>query len=102
MDKMAGFIKEVSSEEAHRFMEEFDKRKMEYGIITEFGAVIPENADYIVELGSEGEKNYIASKGFLQRSEDGILIRLMKDGKRVKIPNFEDIFEIIDLSKDEQ
>lgn len=97
---MAGFIKEVSFEEARRFMEEFDKRKMEYGIITEWGATIPDNADYIVELGSEGEKNYIASRGYLQRSDDGILVRLVKDGKREKMPNFEDIFRIIDLSKD--
>lgn len=96
---MIEFLKEASWEEADKFIEELDKKKINYGMITEWGCTIPEDANFIIELGEEGEPNYIATKGFLQRSEDGVFVRLMKDGKKGNMPNFEDIFEIIDLSK---
>ena len=93
------FIKEVSWEEANNFMEELDKRKIDYGMITEWGATIPNEVNFIVELGEGEEPDYIATKGFLQRGEDGFFVRLMKDGEKKEMPNFEDIFEIIDLSE---
>lgn len=93
------FIKEVTWKEAYKFMKELDKRKIEYGMITEWGATIPDNAEFIIELGESGEPDYIATKGFLQRSDDGVFVRLMKDGKKEDIPNFDDVFEIIDLSE---
>jgi len=96
---MIEFIKEVTWKEAHKFMEELDKRKIEYGMITEWGAAIPDNAKFIIELGEEGEKDYIATKGFLQRSKDEVFVRLMKDGEKENMPNFDDLFKIIDLSE---
>ena len=32
----------------------------------------------------ELDKDYIATKGFLQRSDDGVFVRLIKDGKKAK------------------
>ena len=96
---MIDFIKEVTWKEAYKFMKELDKRKIEYGMITEWGASIPDNAKFIIELGEEGEKDYIATKGFLQRSDDEVFVRLIKDGKKEEIPNFNDVFDIIDLSE---
>lgn len=99
MNNKIDFIKEVTWKEAHKFMKELDKRKIEYGMITEWGATIPDNAEFIIELGENGGQDYIATKGFLQRSDDEVFVRLMKDGKKEDIPNFDDIFEIIDLSE---
>lgn len=96
---MIDFIKEVTWKEADKFMKELDKQKIEYGMITEWGATIPDKARFIVELGEEGEKDFIATRGFLQRSDDCVFVRLMKDGKKENMPNFDDIFEIIDLTE---
>jgi len=96
---MIDFIKEVTWKEAHKFMKELDKRKIEYGMITEWGTTIPDNAKFIIELGEEGKKDYIATKGFLQRSDDGVFVRLIKEGKKKDKPNFDDVFDIIDLSE---
>ena len=94
------FIKEVKHEEAIKFLDLAEKRKVKVGLITEWGVVIPEKANFIVDLGDEGDKKcYIATKGFLQRSEDGIFVRLKKDGKDIKMPEFDDVFEIVDLSE---
>lgn len=95
---MIDFVKEVTWEEAYKFMEELDKRKIEYGMITEWGATIPDNAQVVIELGEDGALDYIATKGFLQKSKDGVFVRLMKNGKKENMPNFDDIFEIVDLS----
>jgi len=96
---MIDFIKEVTWKEAHKFMKELDKRKIEYGMITEWGTTIPDNAKFIIELGEEGKKDYIATKGFLQRSDDWVFVRLIKEGKKKDKPNFDDVFDIIDLSE---
>lgn len=96
---MIDFIKEVTWKEAHKFMKELDKKKIDYGMITEWGAIILDNAKFIIELGEEGEKDYVATRGFLQRSNDGVFVRLMKDGKKEDMPDFDDVFEIIDLSE---
>ena len=97
MVKMIEFIKEVTWREAHKFMKKLDQRKIYYGMITEWGAVIPDNVEFIIELGEETD--YIATSGFLQRSDDRVFVRLMKDGKKEEMPNFDDVFEIIDLSE---
>jgi len=91
-------IKEVRWQEVNKFMKELDKRKINYGMITEWGACVSDDDLLVIELGEDIEKNYISTRGFVQRSEDGVFVRLMKDGKKEKMPNFEDIFEIVDLS----
>jgi len=79
------------------FIAEMDKRKIKYNLITEWGAVISKDAEYIVELGGKNEKNYIAPREFLQTGEDGIFVRLKTDGKEIKMPNFEDLFDKIEF-----
>lgn len=96
---MIDFIKEVSWEEADKFMKELDKRKISYGMITEWGACISNEDKFIIELGDGNKGDYVATRGFLQRSDDEVFVRLMKDGKKEDMPNFDDVFEIIDLSE---
>ena len=91
------FIKKVGWKEAYKFLDEAKKRKIEIGLITEWGSIIPNDVKFIVEFGVNGEADYIATKGFLQRSDDGIFVRLKKDGKEIGLPRFEDIFKVISI-----
>ena len=91
------FLKEVSWREADRFLKLAKKKGLSKQIflITEWGAVgIQDKARVVVDLGDEDDKRcFIATMGFLQKSEDGMFVRLMKNGEKIKLPNFKDIFE---------
>ena len=91
------FIIKVDHEKIKKFLDKLEKKNILHGLITEWGAVIPENCRIIVELGEKTDDNWIATKGFIQESEDEVFVRLMKDGKKTKMPKFEDVFEIKEL-----
>jgi len=100
MKNKIDFIKEVTSEEAMKFLDIAEEKGIDVGLITEWGVVISDNSEFIVEFGDEEDSSYyIATRGFLQRSKDGVFVRLKKDGKEINMPNFDDLFDIIDLSE---
>jgi len=90
------FIREVSKEEADNILKSLSQE--EVGLITEWGAVIPENAKYIVEF-AEDDKYYFATIGMLARSRDGVFVVLKHDVNEVvdNIPEFKDVFTMKEL-----
>tara|TARA_Y100000310_G_scaffold344729_2_gene459100 strand:+ start:919 stop:1227 length:309 start_codon:yes stop_codon:yes gene_type:complete len=92
------FIIKVNYQQVKKFLDYLDKKTIEYGLITEWGACLPEDAEYFIEFGEEdNDTNWIATKGFLQKSEDDVFVRLVKDGETIDMPKFEDIFELKEL-----
>ena len=90
---------EVSYDQAENLMDKMDSEKVPYALITEWGLTLcnaqsTDDCKYVIEFGQGGIKNYFATIGFLQESEDGVFVRLMTDGKKHKMPNFNDIFRV--------
>lgn len=98
------FIREISLKEALKILDENPINPITHdgnvGLLTVYGAVIPKSARFIVELGGEGENNYIATIGMLDRSGDEVFVRLKKDINEPhddNMPEFKDIFKIKEL-----
>lgn len=92
------FIRNVTYQEADDIFKSFCHEEL--GLITEWGAIIPNSAKYVLEYDSDG-KCYFATIGMLARGEDGAFVQLKHDINEVidNIPEFSDIFTVKELYK---
>lgn len=98
------FVRKISHSEAMKILDEnpIDPKTHDgiVGLITEWGAVIPESAKFIVELGEKTDENYLATIDMLDRGKDGVFVVLRKDVNELpdeNIPSFNDIFTMKEL-----
>lgn len=97
--EIKSFIFKITREQAEEILDnEKDKPPTRIGLICVHGAIIPDTAEIIVELGEDGTC-YVASVDMLARGEDGIFCYLKHDVNEAVgyIPNFKDIFKMIKL-----
>lgn len=85
-----------------KLMKKLDKKKVPYLYISEWGAV-PVNCNdnalvkFVVDV-SEGETCYFASVHFLNRSKDGVFVKLLKPNETPrKMPEFKDVFKMVEI-----
>ena len=98
--QIENFIYKITFEQANEILdnEPGPGPMKEVGLMTEWGAIIPNNAKIIVEFTEDGNC-YVASIGMLVRSKDGVFVALRHDVNEVigDIPNFSDIFKMKEL-----
>lgn len=92
------FIYKITAEQANEILDNEKGPLKEIGLITEWGAIIPDTAKIVVEFAEDGNY-YVASIGMLARSKDGVFVRLRHEVGEVidDIPNFNDIFELKEI-----
>lgn len=90
------FVREITYEEVDNILKSLHQEDV--GLITEWGAVIPKNAKYIVEFAEES-KYYFATIGMLARSRDEAFVRLKHDVNEVidNLLEFKDVFIMKEL-----
>ena len=95
--QIENFIYKITFEQAKEILDN-EKGLKEVGLITEWGAIIPDSAKIIVEFTEDGNY-YVASIGMLVRSKDGVFVQLKHDVNEVidNLPNFNDIFKMKEL-----
>ena len=95
--QIENFIYKITFEQAKEILDN-EKGLKEVGLITEWGAIIPDSAKIIVEFAEDGNY-YVASIGMLVRSKDGVFVQLKHDVNEVidNLPNFNDIFKMKEL-----
>ena len=98
--QIENFIYKITFEQANEILdsEKGPGPMKEVGLITEWGAIIPDTAKIIVEFTEDGNY-YVASIGMLVRSKDGVFVQLKHDVNEVidNLPNFNDIFKLKEL-----
>ena len=95
--QIENFIFKITRDQAFDMLDR-EKELKEIGLLTEWGAIIPETAKIIVEFGDDGNY-YVASIGMLVKSKDGVFVRLKHDVNQVidDVPNFNDIFKVKEI-----
>lgn len=90
------FVRSITHKEADDIYRSFPHEEL--GLITEWGAIIPDSAKYVLEYDDDG-KCYFATIGMLARGKDGLFVRLKHDINEVidNIPEFNDIFTMKEL-----
>lgn len=96
--KVENFIYKITCEQAHDILNNEKGALKEIGLITEWGAIIPDTAKIVVEFADDGNY-YVASIGMLVRSMDGVFVALKHDVDEVidNMPNFDDVFKLKEM-----
>lgn len=96
--QIENFIYRITAEQANEILGNEKGAMKEVGLITEWGAIIPDTAKIIVEFAEDGNY-YVTSIGMLVRSKDGVFVALKHDVNEVigDLPNFNDIFKMKEL-----
>lgn len=96
--EIKSFIFKITKEQADEILDmDKDNPSMRVGLLCEYGAIVPDSAEIIVEYGADGNC-YVASKDMLVRSPDKISCRLKHDVNEAlcsdDLPRFSDIFKM--------
>lgn len=99
--EIKSFIFKITREQADEILDnEKDKPLTRVGLLCEFGAIIPDTAEIVVEYDTDGSC-YIASIDNLVRGPDKLFCRLKHDVNEVlcsnDLPKFSDIFKMKEL-----
>jgi hypothetical protein len=91
----------LTHEKAHEILGWAERKGLhdKLGLITEWGAAIPDGAEFVIELADSNDKeskNWFATIDFLERGPDGVFVRLNHplQKKNGTLPRFEDVFVV--------
>lgn len=99
--EIKSFIFKITKEQADEILDnEKDMPLTRIGLLCEYGAIIPDTAEIVVEYDTDG-CCYIASIDNLVRGPDKLFCRLKRDVNEVlysdDLPKFSDIFKTKEL-----
>jgi len=102
--RMVSFCIPVSEERAEKIYDWFKERNLLrlLVLLTEWGVAVPEKAKFVLDLeGTTTEKgvtNWFSTIDFLERSKDGVTVRLNHPLQKDKspLPCARDLFKIVD------
>jgi len=93
------FFIQTTHENLSRVEEILKKKCIPYDTLVWCGFFPMENSKIVLDFGGEQDNRcFIATKDFLEKSDDEIFVRLRKPNEPIReLPNFDDVFKIVEL-----